>query len=159
MPLSVKALGLQRVELKLSRMGKAAEMNLPVKRMILRDMRRIMKVTWESEGRRGGGSWTQESEDWSLRKAKMGRGNRGILVLTGRLRDSLIRQKHPDQIAEIIGNTIRFGTRVPYAGVHQKGDPKRNIPARPFFTFTKYDRLRWADMLGTYLIDTYKRAG
>lgn len=37
-----------------------------------------------------------------------------------------------DQIFDLASNGVAVGTNVPYAGVHQHGSKKKNIPARPF---------------------------
>jgi phage gpG-like protein len=56
-----------------------------------------------------------------------------ILVDTGRLRNSVVAiAASADAVRTQDQLTLIWGTRVPYARVHQQGDPSRNLPARPF---------------------------
>jgi phage gpG-like protein len=56
-----------------------------------------------------------------------------ILVDTGRLRNSVVAiTASADAVRTQDQLTLIWGTRVPYARVHQQGDPSRNLPARPF---------------------------
>lgn len=56
-----------------------------------------------------------------------------ILVDTGRLRQSVVVNSATADAVRRTGRLILdWGTRVPYAGRHQHGDPARNLPARPF---------------------------
>jgi len=56
-----------------------------------------------------------------------------ILVDTGRLKQSVVvLAASADAVRTQDQLTLAWGTRVPYARVHQQGDPSRNLPARPF---------------------------
>jgi len=56
-----------------------------------------------------------------------------ILVDTGRLRNSVVAiAASADAVRTQDQLTLTWGTRVPYARVHQQGDPSRNLSARPF---------------------------
>ncbi len=61
---------------------------------------------------------------WSERYAKTRRGNHSLLIDSSRM------------ITSIYGShtrtTASVGSPVPYAAAHQKGNPNKNLPARPF---------------------------
>jgi hypothetical protein len=58
------------------------------------------------------------------------------------------------QIFESIANGVIVGTNVPYAGVHNNGDPKRGIPKRQFLPkeAPKVWLQRWADVANQALL-------
>jgi len=53
-----------------------------------------------------------------------------IHVDTERLAESLHPDGSPDQVKEVDGTSMTFGTSVPYAGDCDRGDPSKNRPAR-----------------------------
>lgn len=53
-----------------------------------------------------------------------------ILELTGALRESLI-SNNGDSVKVLGRNSIKLGSKIPYARKHQVGDPSSNLPARP----------------------------
>ncbi len=79
------------------------------------------------------------------RTARVRRTKRSkILVDTGRLRNSVVAiAASADAVRTQDQLTLVWGTRVPYARVHQQGDPNRNLPARPFLGVSQaaYQRL------------------
>jgi phage virion morphogenesis protein len=78
------------------------------------------------------------------RKRKGYTGN--ILQRTGQLKRS---------ITEKVTNTEAIvGTNLKYAGVHQFGSRKQNIPARPFLKVTKDDIGILTNMVKQYILDT-----
>jgi phage gpG-like protein len=61
-----------------------------------------------------------------------------ILVDTGRLKQSVVvLAASADAVRTHDQLTLVWGTRVPYARVHQQGNPSRNLPARPFLGVSK----------------------
>lgn len=94
-------------------------------------LRQVMRSTFQTQGAEIGESWPQYTGD----EAQYGAIKRRILgdVLgrsrltwepqTGRerLRPSLVEAGHSDQVAEVRGSVMRFGTTVPYAINHQEG--------------------------------------
>ena len=68
-----------------------------------------------------------------------------ILVETGALRDTLRYR--------ITATSVKFGTDRKYGATHQFGDPKRNIPARPFIGLSDDDREAILDILRAHLDD------
>src|SRR3954466_15412878 len=63
-----------------------------------------------------------------------------ILQRTHRLMDSLTRAADPDHIEEPSADSLRFGTRVPYAVYHQSSRPRHKIPFRPPVGLTEADK-------------------
>ena len=57
------------------------------------------------------------------------------LIDTGELQDS-VGYQGADHIEEVSGEGFSQGTGVYYAGVHQEGSQKKNIPARKFMGFS-----------------------
>lgn len=89
-----------------------------------------------------GKPWAPLSEKYRARKKR----NQGkILVLDSYLKDLLRYQ------VEAGGTQLRLGTDRIYGATHQLGDPKRNIPARPFLGLSESDRRMVVDVLNKYL--------
>jgi phage gpG-like protein len=59
-------------------------------------------------------------------------GAAGILIFSGRLRDSYRVKNHPDHIEvyDAAGGTVTVGSRVPYSKIHQKGCGPYEIRAK-----------------------------
>lgn len=55
-----------------------------------------------------------------------------ILVASGRLRDSVTIESHPENISRIGKLSADLGTRVPYGVYHQSDKPRTKIPLRKF---------------------------
>lgn len=113
---------------------------------IVEDMRRISRIQFESEGRRGGGSWRQLEPATIRRKAARGR-DIGILRETEKLFNSLTLPHSRNQDVQISPDGIRFGSKLEYADTHHFGDEDRGIPARPLFTVVDGDVRRWERIL------------
>lgn len=58
------------------------------------------------------------------------------LIDFGKLQDS-VGYQGADHIEGVTGEGFTLGTTVEYAGVHQEGSRKKNIPARPFMGFSE----------------------
>ena len=73
---------------------------------------------------------------------------RPLLVLTGRLRESLTNARSRDSVynrRQKGFKLLSLGTRVPYAGYHQHGTSK--MPRRPLFVVKSKIGKRWAEYL------------
>lgn len=128
---------------------------------ITADMMRVEAKTFESQGRRGGGSWKRLASD-TVRK----KGDSQILRTDGArpgysslepdaLFRSLTVPDAPYQILNVTRNSIRFGTDRPYAEVQQRGSWIRSIPARPFLRFLPTDMNRWRTMMIEFLMEPF----
>lgn len=80
---------------------------------------------------KGSGLYPPLSPAYAEQKAKKFPGA-AILVRTGRLRDSVTKKGHPDNILQIGKQTLVMGTRTPYGIFHQSDAPRRNLPLRKF---------------------------
>jgi phage gpG-like protein len=145
----IKTFGMDHLLLSLR--GKAFRMRntRPVMEAIAEDMLRVEAAQFDSQGRRGGGSWKRDLPSTVERKLFGDRDPR-IMHDRERLRISLTKRDSPDNVLEVTDNTIRFGTRVPYAATHQYG--RGHIPARPIIKFLPRDRERWARMVGEHVM-------
>ncbi len=88
----------------------------------------------------------------SVREGTIAR-DKGILVRTGRLRDSFL-QSGADAIEVAAPSELRFGTKVPYAIFHQRGYKARDgskVPARPPLRLSMPMRRRIIRKLEEYL--------
>lgn len=148
--------GLEWIERDIRASAGRARFLTPALEEVGQDMMRTTKIQFESGGRRGGGSWSFPSADWEARKLKEG-GDPRPLIQTGRLMKSVTREGSSEMILDIKGNKLTFGSRVPYADVHQHGDPARNIPARPFLVFLESDQNRWRKIITGWIVDPMKR--
>lgn len=142
------------VEMKhmLDRMAGRIDNMQPVMWKIREDIYRVIKATFESQGRRGGGSWAHLSEGWTTRKIKMGWDPR---ILYGKPTQTLLRsltvRGHYMQRSKVGRHSVDLSSRVVYADVQQHGNA--DIPARPFINFTQYDRDRWAGMVAKHVME------
>lgn len=86
--------------------------------------------------------WAPLDPEYARRKA--GRGYaRDILVRTGAMKRGV-------GVAAGPGRVTAFSP-APYSSTHQRGDAKRNIPARPFLVMQAGDREELARMIGDYI--------
>lgn len=100
---------------------------------------RIITERFEKEQDPEGNPWKKWSEGY---KQKVG-GNRKILTDTGALRKVAFEAGRDG----VLINT----PKVPYALVHQYGDPKRNIPARPFLGVSDFERVTIRQMIRSWI--------
>lgn len=80
---------------------------------------------------KGSGLYPPLSPVYAQRKAKKFPGA-AILVASGRLRDSVTKKGHADNILQIGKQTLVMGTRTPYGIFHQSDAPRRKLPLRKF---------------------------
>jgi len=83
-----------------------------------------------------GTSWEPLSDRYRARKK---RNREKILILNTDL-SGLLRY-------QVEGQALRFGTDRIYGATHQFGDPRRNIPARPFLGISESDGAVLLDIL------------
>ncbi|MCO6441341.1 MAG: phage virion morphogenesis protein [Nitrococcus mobilis] len=96
---------------------------------------------FETQQAPDGSPWAPLSPRYQARK----RRNRDkILVLDGYLMGLLRYQASDDE--------LRVGTDRIYGATHQFGDPRRNIPARPFLGLSEEDRSMVLEVLREYLL-------
>ncbi len=105
------------------------------------------KAVWESIGEQlkiqtqkrfqqevdpDGNKWQPLSEKYAKRKAKKVGTDKGILQFSGNLHN-LLRYQADDY-------GVKFGSDRKYARAQQFGNPKQNLPARPFLGLSDEDK-------------------
>ena len=108
----------------ISRVKKNAADFRPVFRWATRQLQQAHSRNFQTHGAPVGG-WKPLEANTFYDKRHSGYGNRGILVRTGELEDSLNGSRSSigafKSIDDISFHYMRFGTRVPYAKFHQTG--------------------------------------
>jgi phage gpG-like protein len=146
--MTIEILGDKRAEFMLVSMGRrAADVGPALESSVADLLRNIAGATFDSQGRRGGGSWARLKPATLRRKARMGQDPR-IEHATGALRNSLTK----DAVIDTTRNSLSFGSNLPYAHAQSAGDPSHNLPARPLIKLTPYDRRRISGILLDYIV-------
>lgn len=114
---------------------------------ILRRLMQIIGQTFESQGRRGGGSWPQITEEWLRRKQRTGLDPR-IGHATHALRESVSIWGAEHQIREVGPNIAKLGSELPYADTQQRH--------RPFIKLTKTDKVGMRNIVRAWLINAWR---
>lgn len=143
----VKAMGYKVVATKFERMGVAAIHAKPAMETSAGEMMRIMRLNFDSQGRRGGGSWRADTVEWLSRKVKAGLDPR-IGHATKALRDSMSIPGAAHQILAITDTSVNLGSSLSYAGYMNRD--------RPFAKFTEGDRMRLRGIIRDYLMAAYR---
>lgn len=130
-------------------MGDAAVDASPVMEVIADFMMHAIGRTFDSQGRRGGGSWKRDSLPWLLRKQRLGLDPR-IGHATQALRDAFSVRGAAHQILTVEAHSVDITTDLPYAGTEQRH--------RPFIKFTPTDILTMRDTVRSYLMDAWRTA-
>lgn len=132
--------GDERVHRQLLR-GAAVAVNPKVAfNVIASDLMNVIGANFESQGRRGGGSWKFLQPDTIRRKLAKGQDPR-ILIATGALMRSMTERGDINQNLQVTSKTIRLSSELPYAEAHDQGIGQ---PKRQFTRILPTDRARWA---------------
>jgi phage gpG-like protein len=103
------------------------------------DLMRVVGIQFDSEGRRGGGSWKGISSAWEERKIGAGQDFR-IMHQTLKLRESMTIRDNQYQDLDISNNEITLDTTLDYADYA--------FSERPIATaIIPSDRDRWANWI------------
>ena len=146
----LKAYGFRNIEQKLFRVAENVDRPQRTFHHVAKMLGLIMEQRFESQGRRGGGSWKKISEQWKARKAESGLDTR-ILFATHRLKNSLTDADHPDNIMITRRKELVWGTEVPYAA--------RQDRERPFLKLTKADRVMLATTITSEFVSPFRFRG
>jgi phage gpG-like protein len=136
--LSIRALGLQQVRRKLSSTAAFVEDPRPALEIVVEDMFRVISATFDSQGRRYGGSWAGISPKWRARKIAQGKDPR-ILHYNLYLRRAFTERGADHQILTVSKTSISLRSDLPYANVQNA--------KRPFVNFYPQDRARWVAIM------------
>jgi phage gpG-like protein len=146
----INSKGFGRVDLKFTRLSEAAIDARPAMVEVARLMLEIIRKNFESGGRRGGGSWAQDSTAWTERKIEEGMDPR-VGFYTGRLYGSFARLRAKNQIYDVGPHHIVLGSSLPYARAQEKH--------RPYMKFTQTDRLAMRGIIKEYFKLAWREGG
>src|SRR5262245_49475951 len=132
----IKIYGITETRAMLRRGMAAAEFMEPALERVAIDMMDVVQRNFESQGRRGGGSWKRLDPKWEARKIEAGLDPR-ILIARGALMDSVTRWGAPNQDLRIDNDSIELRSELDYAAAQQFGTGR--IPARPYLDFVGGD--------------------
>lgn len=142
----VRAMGIKVVSTKFTRMGQKAADARPVWPLVAQVLRNAMGKNFTSQGRRGGGSWRQDSEDWLLRKARAGLDPR-IGFATGALYAAVSDEKSQDSHLITTRTTMDLEIDLPYAA--------RFDADRPFTKTTVGDRAEMRMIIRNHILSAW----
>lgn len=111
---------------------------------------------FSSEGARGGARWQPLSARYAKWKAKRYPG-KPILQRTGRLLRSLSVVGGPDSVRIVEPMSLTLGTRMPYAGYHQRG--AKRLPQREPLNLTRDDYGKFVSRIYRYAEKVSQQAG
>jgi len=119
----------------MGRRARTAEYKKALKKMLPK-LRHLSVKAFATESEPSGMKWQRLAPSTLIEKMRLGFGSKKILVRTGRLRSSVTRVNHPDNIAKFrtfkSKTTLFWGTRTPYGVYHQSGEPRTKLPRRRF---------------------------
>jgi len=151
--LDIRIFGVERCKRQLFKGQQRVANMQPALNQVADDMMWVIGVNFSSQGRRGGGSWKHLDPHTVAQKAREGTLQRGILVASGALHDSLTQRGDKDQELEVTPYMIRLGSALPYAAVHQTGNEKLGIPQRDYLKFSSRDQERWVQICEKSIMD------
>ena len=138
------------IQMRLRGMGDNAMNAAPAFDKVADMMLDVMGKVFDSQGRRGGGSWRKLTTAWLERKRQGGLDPR-ILHASGDLRKSVSVRGANDQILEISNSKLVLGSQLPYAERQHYGDG--HLPARPYIDkFTERDLRRMKQVLAGHVV-------
>jgi len=147
---AVVQFGFKEVTRNFEQMGRDAKSIHRALDLVVDAITEVEEAMFNSQGRRGGGSWRRVTQAWQRRKLRHGWDPR-----TGHarhlLRKSVTYRGDPNMVVRIdpVQGTIIFGSRLPYASVQQRN--------RPYLRFTIHDRRKFAKIIINDLTEKFKR--
>jgi phage gpG-like protein len=90
---------------------------------------------FQNEQSPDGKSWDDLNPDYKTWKDKHFSPDLPILMLTGRLFESIVYGDTADTVQIIEPQKLTYGTTLPYAAALHYGMPSKGLPARPFMGF------------------------
>ena len=140
-----------QVSRKLLRLGEYAGDATPVFDSMADDIIKLTKRQFDTQGSSGSGGWDQLKPETIRRKANHKPPlDPRILRATGALFNSLTSRGGSNQILETKKDSLTFGTKLPYSGVHQRGGG--SVPQRRPVEFSKRDRNGLVKSLQRYIM-------
>lgn len=144
-------LGGAQIDRTLASCGEALEDMRPAWDILADRFAGAQKRQFKSEGAAGGDAWSPLSPKYAAWKMKHFPGQ-DILQLEGHLIRQLTMQPFGVDVREM--NFAIFGTALPYAVYHQKGEG--DLPRRLVISLTNYEKRAWVKVIQQYLHDAMK---
>lgn len=120
----------------------------PAFQKIADNFRGYERRLFDTQGASGGVRWDDLAE--STCKAKAARDlDPRVLRATNRLRNSLVLKRSLDHEEEVTDSFLLFGSKLDYAGPHQKG---RGVPMRKPLQYTEAQKRRIVKTLQRYIV-------
>ena len=154
MKFSVVIFGEEKVAAKFDRMAKDMEDARPAFEKVAEYLMEITETQFDSQGRRGGGSWKFLTPAWLRYKQLKGYDTR-ILHKFGILRRSVTRQHAEGQVLHIKKEEIEFGSELEYAARHQFGYAQ--TPARPYLKILRSDEKKITDIVAKHIMRAWRK--
>jgi phage gpG-like protein len=146
--LEVKIFGTERVNRQLFRGALAVGNMQPALEEVADDMMYAIQQNFNSQGRRGGGSWKFLDKNTINEKARKGQ-EPFILIATGALYDSMTQRGDSNQRLEVTDHYVSLSSELSYADIHVTGG--EHMPKRDYTQLLTSDRLRWVAICEGYL--------
>lgn len=153
MKIEAKIFGATVVKASMNRAGFAAEHAMPALLNVARYIYYVEATIFQSQGRRGGGSWKKLSPEWSFRKRVASLDPR-IMIATGDLLKAMTQHGAAHQIFQVDDGQLVMGTTLPYAHRHQYG--RGGMPRRSFVKITVQDRDNMRGIVRRHIMDAFK---
>ena len=144
----IEIVGEKAMAHRLRKMGTAVVRARPAMRLVAAELLNIEGAIFRGQGRRGGGSWKQDSEEWLSRKMRQGLDPR-INIATRALMTSMSEPEAPHQILHIGDNRVLLGSDLPYA---QAADHER-----PYSDLLESDKLKLRNIVEGYILERFYR--
>jgi hypothetical protein len=153
--LSISIFGDKLVERDLLRLAGKAGNAKPAFEEIGHNLQDIFAATFESQGRRGGGSWMPLSPSRIRQKIYLELDPR-IEYASYALLKSLSWEGNSMGIFRARSDYIEIGSKLPYARRQHKGDLMHHLPARPLIKMTEGDRKAQVKTLQRFLMEAWR---
>lgn len=106
-------------------------------------LREAAEKQFVTEGGHASGGWPPLADSTNRDRVRQGFPPvHPIMRRTERLLRSLTVRGDSEHVEEASGDSLRFGTLVPYAVYHQSSAPRHKIPYRPLVALTETDKRR-----------------
>jgi phage gpG-like protein len=166
--------GVREIADDLEALGHRAINTRPIMEEIYLTILDIEEEIFDTQGiRLGGLKWPAITLQWRFAKAKRGADPR-ILHASGRLRDSVTKYRHPDQHVRIERDKIVFGSKLPYAKIHQTGSDQffdeggrvegglaisGGLPQRKYIGFSQQDKANFTRGIERHIMKAIRGIG
>lgn len=144
---TITALNAKQVATRFERMGIASVSAKPAMETVAGMMMRILSAVFDSQGRRGGGSWRFDTIEWLTRKQRTGLDPR-INHATLTLRRSLTERGAEHQVLAITDSAVHLSSDLPYAATTQRH--------RPVAKFTLRDKAAMRTVVRDHLMAAWR---